>query len=77
MSQRMIVLCSAKAGDCYDSCSPTLTQGDINRCHALVSSLIQNTLMLFACVLIGWTGKCAAPEQTIIASSTMMVPYYT
>lgn len=44
------VQCSAKAGDCYDSCNPTLTQAHITHCYALVSRLIQNTLLLlFVC----------------------------
>lgn len=60
--------------DCYDSCGPTLTQGDITRCHALVSRLIQKNLLLFVCALIGWTGKCAALKQTIIAASTVLHP---
>lgn len=77
LPQLLIALCSAKAGACYDSCSPTLTQGDINCCHALVSRLIQNTPMLFVWALIGWTGKCAALEQTLIATTTMLVPFYT
>lgn len=55
----------------------TLTQGDITRCPALVSRLIQNTLLLFVCALSGWAGKCAALKQTIIATSMMLLPYYT
>lgn len=73
----MDVLCSATAGGCYDSCSSALTQGDTSRCRAVVSRLIQNTLSLFVRALTGWTGKCAALEQTIIATSTMPLPYYT
>lgn len=68
------VQCSAKAVDCYDSCSPTLTPGHITQCYALVSWLIQNTLLLFVCARLGWTGKYTALKQTIITTSANAGP---
>lgn len=54
----------------------TLKEGDIRWWPAFVSSFIQNTLLLFVCALSDWAGTGAAPKQTIIATSTVLVPHY-